>query len=324
MSTAHQNSFVAFATISTYLFASAPSHASVARSEPEHTEGDTYGGVREDEPNTAEEQANDEAARTNEPRVEDNLPPPRPRVEVDSSELNTLSPETIETIAVEAANILAENGFDAHQLQLSLVWIDRMAFTRGVRARFINTDFQITSEDGDPRGPIVSQCTECGEPEYQTVSLEGVLEAIERYHDAQDAAANAKEAPEPEPEPPPSALPPEPAPRGLGPLGGAGITSLSLGGAIMVAGVVLVVFPSQPSTAGASLKDEEEPLFQATSRVDLRPPGYAVLGAGAAVAIVGTVLLVVDRKRSRRGETMAIAPILDPDGGYGIAARGRF
>ncbi|MEM9455696.1 MAG: hypothetical protein AAGF11_16050 [Myxococcota bacterium] len=234
-----------------------------------------------------------------------------------------MSPETLETISVEAANILAENGFDAHQLQLSLVWIDRMAFTRGVRARFVDTDFVITAEDGDLRGPIVSQCTECGEPEYQTVSLEGVFEAIERYHKAQDDAAKVQKVAQP-PKPSLPAPPPEPAPkRGLGPLGGAGIASLSLGGAIMVTGVVLVALPPMSETDLTGPGDETE-LFEVTSTANLRTPGYAVLGAGAAVAIAGAALLVVDKKRSRRRDAMAITPMVDPRGSFGLVARGRF
>jgi hypothetical protein len=193
-----------------------------------------------------------------------------------------------------------------------------MAFTRGVRAIFVDTEHEIPNEDGDPRGPLVSQCTGCGEPEFQTVSLEGVLEAIDRYEDAQKAAATAVEPPPP---PPPAPPPPEPKRPPLGPLGGAGLTALSLGGAAAIAGVVLVALPARSSTTA---EDGNEMYLELRSTSDFRTPGFVTLGSGVAVATIGAVLFALDRKRARHRDTLAVVPTAGSEVGYGVGVRGRF
>lgn len=96
--------------------------------------------------------------------------------------------------------------------------------------------------------------------------------------------------------PSPRSLPP-PAPsrddvpvddRRLGSKGIAGAVLLSAGAAALATGIGLAVAAPRP--------DAEDPRFDLTTR----PAGYAVLGAGAATAIVGAVLLAVDLRQRRR------------------------
>jgi hypothetical protein len=95
---------------------------------------------------------------------------------------------------------------------------------------------------------------------------------------------------------------------GLGTMGKVGIAGLATGVVGLGVGIGL-----------ASKKDV--PQRDARNLTTTKPPGYALIGIGAALAITGAVLLVVDRKRASR--TTAFAPWVGPVGA-GLTLEGRF
>lgn len=153
------------------------------------------------------------------------------------------------------------------------------------------------------------QCRLCTETELVS-EVESRLAAIVGQLGAKQAEAAEPPATESEP-PRPAAVEPEPARdahEGLGPLGKAGIGVLVTGTVGLGVGIGL-----------AARKDTPQRI--ATKQTSTKPPGYALIGVGAALAITGGVLLVLDRKRARR--RTAFAPWLDPTGA-GLAVAGRF
>jgi hypothetical protein len=76
--------------------------------------------------------------------------------------------------------------------------------------------------------------------------------------------------------------------RRLGPKGIAGAALIGAGGAALVTGIGLAAAPPR--------SDPGDPRFELTTR----PAGYALLGAGAAIAIVGGVLVGLDVGQRRR------------------------
>jgi hypothetical protein len=135
--------------------------------------------------------------------------------------------------------------------------------------------------------------------------------------------------PDPDPDPDPD-LGPDPDGRDPGPavqddpgrLGGkgkAGVALLVMGGVGAITGVSLVAIKPSPV--------EGDPR-EATKVESTRPVGGAVLGVGAAMVIVGAVLLGIDRKQAKRkaSKTKAAAmvhPWFGPGAG-GLGIHGRF
>lgn len=118
----------------------------------------------------------------------------------------------------------------------------------------------------------------------------------------------------PAPVPPPSAAARKPEtqsdadrPR-LGKLGKTGI-GLLVGGTVLT-GIGIGLAVAQPRVK------EDEPLEKTTTR----PPGYALVGVGAATLITGAVLLSIDRTKARR---TAVAPSFGR-GTAGVVWSGRF
>lgn len=132
-------------------------------------------------------------------------------------------------------------------------------------------------------------CPLCTETELVD-AIEGRLATIAAGLEASETAASDDPVADPEPtvrEPPPRPAE-DTSPRGLGRGGKAGIALMVLGGASLVAGVVLVVLPDRPKPGDP------------THEIFTQPPGYAMLGVGAASLVVGAVLFGVDRRRARR------------------------
>lgn len=93
--------------------------------------------------------------------------------------------------------------------------------------------------------------------------------------------------------------------RPLGPLGKAGVGSLAVGTAALIAGGIVL--------AQGRRYDQRDPEHEVWQGRDFRPPGIAVMVVGGAVAVTGAVLLVVDRVRARRpGAHASRGPRLAP------------
>jgi len=105
---------------------------------------------------------------------------------------------------------------------------------------------------------------------------------------------------------------------GLQGMGKAGVALLVVGGLGAIVGVSLVAVGPEHFPAGDPLADHIH---------TLRPPGWAVMGGGVAVLVVGAVLLGVDRQQAKRraaGKAEArVQPWLGPQGA-GLGVVGRF
>ena len=97
--------------------------------------------------------------------------------------------------------------------------------------------------------------------------------------------------------------------RRAGPMGKAGIGLMVAGAATAVVGVIFVVQGRSFDTRPGALEQEG---------VDFRPPGFGLIGAGAATLITGGILYGVDRKR-RRSTQVSFVP-----GGAMVSMGGRF
>lgn len=145
-------------------------------------------------------------------------------------------------------------------------------------------------------------CTEGEAVERAVAEIERLVPLVrERALGRQDAAQPA--------EPPRAVVEGPAAPRGLGGRGKAGIALLALGGVGLGAGAGLALLEPRP--------DPDEPLNVITTR----PPGFALIGVGAAAVITGAVLVVLDRRSPRR--RASLAPALVRAGG-GLALVGVF
>lgn len=130
--------------------------------------------------------------------------------------------------------------------------------------------------------PVQGACRLCTEGE--------LVEAIERELDVVIADLEPAAAPAPVvPRDPPVRAPVD-APRRhrLGQQGIAGVSLLVAGGVAIATGIGLAAAPPRD--------DADDPRYDVTTR----PAGWAVLGAGAAVATVGAVLVGLDRHRAKR------------------------
>lgn len=164
-----------------------------------------------------------------------------------------------------------------------------------------------------------SDCRLCTEGELVDAVVAGIELSVEKM----------EVRVEPEPEPVAETTPVEAAPdpttapsedkgtRKLGPMGIAGIALTAVGAAGLGTGIGLAVRKPTPS--------DSDP----TRLVDTRKHGYGALAGGAAVAVAGVVLLVLDLRRSRstaRADTAprtAMAPWVVPGSG-GLSLSGRF
>lgn len=242
-------------------------------------------------------------------------------VAIDDSELPIFTPEDLDEIARGAESELGKRDLDPSSMRISLVVIDPVKLVRGVRITIETPEVRLDG-DGDPRGPIVGQCSQCSTDMLKTVAVEGVIEALRRYDGMVEAAeAEAEEAPEPTASSPESlgghseGGSGERAPRRpLRPLGWAGIGLLSAGVATAATGGVFVGVGTRPMPARfTTLQDHER---------DFAPPGYSMLAVGGALAVAGAIMLVVERRRSRGTEVGASARITPSSAG--IVLRGRF
>jgi hypothetical protein len=220
------------------------------------------------------------------------------RVHIEADEIGIMKKDKLAVIAVEATKLAEEAGIAPHEMSVSLVWENRTDLVYGIRVRIETSEAKLVDPD-DARGPIVHKCPRCNESDLVTASIEGVLEALGRY----EKATAPPPAPAPVAEPIVTAPPPREdarpldRPQGLGPLGQIGVAGIVVGSAVAITGAAFIgVGTTRPELDPTQLRE-------------WRPPGYALLGVGAAVLVTGVALLVVDRKRARK---VAISPTLAP------------
>jgi len=150
-------------------------------------------------------------------------------------------------------------------------------------------DYLITVTHPDRAAPTGTPqlCELCTETELID-AIEGRLATI--------AAELETQAQVEEPHDDPTAPTDEPVPardpKRLGPKGKAGAALVALGGSGVIVGIVLAVLPASPATDDGRNDYSREVFTQ--------PPGYALLGVGAAVLVTGAVLLGLDRRQARR------------------------
>jgi hypothetical protein len=168
----------------------------------------------------------------------------------------------------------------------------------------------VVERDGVVDAPVEISC-ECTQDEL----LAKVREGVDGRTDAlrgDAAAVPVGPSTDPPQDPPDVPYPEDDKPKPLGGMGKGGIASLVIGAAALGTGIGFVVV-GEREREGDSERDVET--------TDFRPPGYALIGVGAAAIITGVVLLVVDRKRAKR--STAFAPWFGR-GVAGVAVGGRF
>jgi hypothetical protein len=160
--------------------------------------------------------------------------------------------------------------------------------------------------DGVPVGAGESRACRC-DVQTMLVELSSATVAVVPLLRADDDATTTPNDGAMRPSPPPPANAITPAP--LGTQGKVGIGLLAAGTAGTFIGIGLV---ASGSRVNGRIEREGR---------DLRPAGYALLGASLATGIVGAVLLGLDRRRARR--LRGIAPVLGPRA-LGLELHGRF
>jgi hypothetical protein len=231
------------------------------------------------------------------------------RVRIEADEIGIMKKDKLEAIAIEATKLAEEAGIAPHEMSVSLVWQNRTDLVYGIRVRIETSEAKLVDPD-DLRGPVVHRCPRCNESDLVTASIEGVLEALGRYEEAKAPPPAPKQAAEPIVTAPPPGEDARPTDRGygFGPMGQIGVASIVVGGAVAITGAAFIgVGTTRPELDPTQLRN-------------WRPPGYALLGVGAAVLVTGVALLVVDRKR---GRGLAISPMMAPRLA-GVVAEGKF
>ena len=222
------------------------------------------------------------------------LDPAAPRAEVDASDLGTLSKRTIDVVAYQTAAIAADYDVSPNEIRVKLLWDDQFNVIYGVRVAIATAEHTLPSEDDSPDGPLVNRCTECGELELCTATIEGVVEALARYEESIPPPPAPPSSP---PKPPAS----EPTPRKLGALSITGISTLSVGAATTLAGGLFLI----PGDLGFVR------VF-GPSYTNYRPAAITLLAVGSAAMITGATLLGVGQVRRKRTGRLSLSPVLSP------------
>jgi hypothetical protein len=177
----------------------------------------------------------------------------------------------------------------------------------------VDFEYQITT-DVERHGKYLRDARtvpcNCSKTDLLKTALREVVASLAELEAASDEAASDVGTDDPGEGPDPR--PTERVPK-MTAMGGAGIGVAVLGAAGVATGIAFV------------LRGEEYDRDDGIRRLgrDFRTPGYAALGAGAALLVAGVTLVVLDQVRLRRKqERMAIVPQIDGRRfGLGIAAR---
>jgi hypothetical protein len=230
----------------------------------------------------------------------------RTTVEVDTSEVGEAGPVIARRIRERSDVVLRREGvLPARDPDDPVIVVqvfeasgDDPGFAFELRAQRGGTDLLHTER---------FQCRLCTETELVT-EVENRLASI--VGELGSRIAELEPAADPAPEPAAKPAPPVDTspPTRLGAMGKAGIGVLATGVVTLGVGVGLAIRKPQPQTL-------------ATKLTTTRPPGYALIGVGAAFVITGGILFAIDRRRAK-GRT-AFAPWFGPDG-TGLALEHRF
>jgi len=161
----------------------------------------------------------------------------------------------------------------------------------------------VVERSGKADAPVRLRC-ECNYDELFAKVSEGVRDSVPALQRASESAAPPSTPPstnDGEPEQPP-VMDDREGPAPLGGLGKAGIATMVVGVAGLGAGIALAVVGERERESVDSSREVEATNFA--------PPGYALIGVGAAALVTGVVLLAVDRRRAKRNA--ALVPIAGP------------
>ena len=170
----------------------------------------------------------------------------------------------------------------------------------------------VVERSGKADAPVKLRC-ECNYDELFAKVSEGVRDSVPALQRADESAVPPSTPPSTnggEPEQPP-VVDDRGGPAPLGGLGKAGIATMAVGVAGLGAGIALAVIGER----------EREDSNREVEATNFGPPGYALIGVGAAVVVTGVVLLAVDRRRAKRNAAMM--PIAGPQF-VGWSFTGRF
>lgn len=229
--------------------------------------------------------------------------PPPARLDVDTSAVGDAGPVVKRRVEERGATVLRDLGVgtppQGQGPVLSLIVRELGGDTPGyeLEASVLDKGNEVP---GTRAVVVCSLCTEGELVDRAENELRKLVAGLERYA-AETAAETTPEGPEVEGgqsgDPTGNGQPQDgrdTQSRGkLGKLGWTGVGMTAVGGAGIIAGVVLAVLPDKPL--------ESDPTQERYTTV----PGYVTLGAGAAVAIVGGALIGVDVSRSKRARVSA-------------------
>ncbi len=233
--------------------------------------------------------------------------PDSTKVTYDTSDLGStfegFGPEVSEAVKP----LLHQAGHD--DVRIRLYWKNVDEFHYGIS---VALEPEIAIEDA----PEAATCRDCSSAMLQDAVVLGVQTAI-------DQAKLSRADPVPDPVSPQPDAPADvassakhqPSPNSDGPrqklhpLGKAGVVAISVGVPALASGVALaVVKETRPA--------EDKSQFR-----DVRPTGYALLATGGLLTVGGIVMLVLDRRQAKRGDTVVLTPLLGPGS---IGLKGRF
>jgi len=245
-----------------------------------------------------------------------------PLIRIDVSEVPEAEDVRSE-IESQVLPLLREHGISPEDVRIKIIWLNANDLVAGIYA---SVDPEV-----DPLSRVVVSCPDKGEQFCPPPKLPGYVRiAVQRaIAEREEAKSGAAVPPVPadttrdDPSDPssegqdPKVAPTEtadakprdheddgarPAKKKLGGMGFTGIAGLVLGAGALGTGAAFIAM------------GETRPLPEDQSQIrDFSVPGYALIGVGGALVVVGAVLLAVDRSRAmRRARSTSLVPSATP------------
>jgi hypothetical protein len=208
-------------------------------------------------------------------------------VHVDASGLEAVGEELAPEVARELTALVEREGIDPASLRVRIVWLNAEEFHYAI---YGTLDRSLP----DDQMPIIETCSDCSKQAVVKKAVAGVEKLVAQE---KERLANSEPVAEPSTDPAPGGVTPADRPSRsktpLQPMGWAGVGLLVGGAAIAI-------------TGGAFLGvGETRPAIDMSQIRDWRPSGYILLGTGAAMLVVGAILLGVDRGRAKKSKATA-------------------